>query len=269
MTVDRFFDLLAEELKENPQFKAYYKFLDDPKRFEFRKAYFTQRLSYIEKQIQDKETRIWDCGCGYGTTCLFLAMNGFKSYGSTLEFYYKEIPQRLEFWKQYGDTSLFSFGYENMFDSHPPANSQDIIIIQDTLHHLEPLQDAIAIFHHVLDKNGKLILVEENGNNVIQNLKLYLRRGNKRIIEIYDDKLDKKILLGNENIRSLKTWTEELYKGKFKIPEESVQYIRFYFPGAYKRGTENIIYKEQQLWKKNKFLRENFFFGLNFVAEKI
>lgn len=268
MTVEHFFELLLEELKENPQFRSYYKFLDDPKMFEFRKAYFVQRLAYIEKHIKDKNSRIWDCGCGYGTTCIFLAMNGYKSYGSTLEFYYKEIPKRLEFWKKHGDVSLYSYGYENMFDSHPEPKSTDIIIIQDTLHHLEPLQDAISIFHKVLDDQGKMILVEENGNNVIQNFKLYLRRGNKRIIEIYDEKLDKKILLGNENIRSLKTWRKELNKGGFNIPEDSVQYIRYYFPYAYKQGAEKVIEKEQQLWRKNKFLRENFFFGLNYIAEK-
>ncbi len=267
MEVKEFFEIFLEELKQNPALHKYYKFLGESSSFEFRKAYFCQRLQYIIDNIENKNANIWDCGCGYGTTDIFLAINGIKTFGSTLEFYYKEIPKRLEFYSKYGDMSLFTYSYENLFDQCPPPNSHDIVILQDTLHHLEPLQDALKIFKSVLKPEGKIILVEENGNNSIQNLKLYLRRGNKRIIEIYDDRLKKNILIGNENIRSHKAWSTELEKENFYIKPDKTNYIRLYPPLFYKKDNiDSIIEKEQRIWKTNAFLREKFFFGLNMIV---
>ena len=44
MTVDAFFELFLEELKQNNTLQTYYKFLNDSSGFYFRKAYFVQRL---------------------------------------------------------------------------------------------------------------------------------------------------------------------------------------------------------------------------------
>lgn len=268
MTVEAFFDHFVEELKENEDLRYYYKYLEDPKRFEYRKAYFCQRLQYIIDHI-DSNSTIWDCGCGFGTTAIFLSINGIASHGTTLEHYIKQIPKRLDYWSQFGDVSKFTYSYENIFDHDFEKASYDLIIIQDTLHHLEPIQDALSILNHVLKPKGKLLIIEENGNNVIQNTKLFLQRGNKRIIEIYDETLQKNILLGNENIRSLKKWDSEFKQKGLKIVDESVQYIRYYLPFMFpnEKASEKVN-KEQQLWKKNKFLKEYFFFGINFMVEK-
>lgn len=268
MTVEEFFEIFLIELKDNPDLQDYYKFLGNSSSFDFRKAYFTQRLQYIANQIHEKDSAIWDCGCGFGTTCLFLAMNGYKTFGSTLEFYFKQIDKRKEFWSKYGDSSLFTASYENIFDNFPQKESLDYIILQDTLHHLEPIDDALKIFKTSLKNNGKMILIEENGNNLIQNTKLYLKRGNKKVISIWDEKLQKNILLGNENIRSLNKWNNIFKKHNFSILQTSIQYIRFYFPQFYNNNIPEIIDKEQRLWNKNKFLKEYFFFGLNFVVIK-
>lgn len=268
MEVEDFFKLFLEELKINTSLGKYYKFHQSNASFEFRKAYFCQRLQYIKDNIESNNLNIWDCGCGYGTTGIFLALNGIPVYGSTLEFYIKQIPKRLDFYKAYGNVDLFTYSYENIFDSHPAQGSQDIIIIQDTMHHLEPLQEAISVLKKVLKPSGKMILIEENGSNVVQNLKLFLRRGNKRIIEIYDERLDKNILLGNENIRNLSLWKKEFSKQGFTILPEKTQYIRFYPPFFYKPGNTNrILEKEQRLWKKNSLLKEKLFFGLNFIVK--
>jgi SAM-dependent methyltransferase len=269
MEVSEFFDLLVEELRQNPGLRKYYKFLESKSGFEFRKAYFCQRLQYIRDHIKSPEQRIWDCGCGYGTTGFFLALNGIPSYGTTLEFYYKLIPERIRYWEKQGDVSLFTYSYENLFDRHPADNSKDIILIQDTLHHLEPLQDALMIFNKVLDSEGRLLIVEENGNNVIQNFKLFLRRGNKKIIELYDETLQKKVLLGNENIRGLSEWKAELARQHFRVMEDETQYVRFYPPFVFKNNnTSSVIEKEQTLWKKSTPVKEYLFFGLSFMAEK-
>ena len=270
ITVEEFFGHLLEELKQNEDLRYYYKYLEDPAKLAYRKAYFTQRLQYIYDHITDPNLKIWDCGCGFGTTAIFLSMNGISSHGTTLEHYIKQIPKRLEYWSQFGDVSKFTYSYEDIFDHQFEEGSYDLIIIQDTLHHLEPLSKALQILNHVLSKNGKLLIIEENGNNVIQNAKLFLQRGNKRIIEIYDEKLDKKILLGNENIRSLKTWDKAFKKEGFQIDRKSVQYIRYYLPFMFpNEKAEERINKEQSLWKKNNFLKEYFFFGINFMVDKV
>jgi len=270
MTVEQFFDLFVEELKNNEDLQYYYKYLENPTKFEFRKAYFCQRLQYIADNITDPTLRIWDCGCGFGTTAIFLSINGISSHGTTLEHYIHQIPQRLKYWEQFGDVSKFTYSYENIFDHQFEANSYDLIIIQDTLHHLEPLGEALQVLHHVLSPKGHLLIIEENGNNVIQNLKLFKQRGNKRIIEIYDESLKKNILLGNENIRSLATWQAEFKKEGFNIEQDTVQYIRYYLPFAFpnKKAKERVK-KEQQIWKNNNFLKEYFFFGINYLVEKV
>ncbi len=269
MNVEEFFQLFLKEIEANASLQYYYKYLENPKRLEYRKAYFCQRLQYIYDNIDNPELRILDCGCGFGTTALFLSINGIKSHGTTLEHYIKEIPQRLEYWSQFGDVSGFTYSYENLFDHEFEANSYDLIIIQDTLHHLEPLNNALQILNGILDKGGKLLIIEENGNNVIQNAKLFLQRGNKRIIEIYDEQLKKNILLGNENIRSLKKWRSEFQNENFAVIEDSVQYIRYYLPFMFpNEKAQEKISKEQALWKSNQFLKEFFFFGINFMVEK-
>jgi SAM-dependent methyltransferase len=270
ITVEEFFELFLEELKQSPDLTSYYKFLSSPGSFEFRKAYFIQRLKYIEQQLGNKNAAIWDCGCGYGTTDIFLALNGYKVHGTTLEFYYKYLPARMAYWSKIGDVSGFTYSYENLFDSPPAPASYDHIIIQDTLHHLEPLQDALKIFHNALRPKGTMIVVEENGRNVVQSFKLYLQRGNKRIITIYDEQLKKDILLGNENIRSYEKWREELAKQKLEIDPKSVDYVRLFPPFSFKEGkAQEVVQKENRLWRNNPFLKNYFFFGLNFTAHKL
>lgn len=55
----------------------------------------------------------------------------------------------------------------------------------------------------------------------------------------------------------------------FKFDEESIEYIRYYFPGKYDgKNTETIISKEQKMWPTSRLKREFMFFGMNFTIEK-
>lgn len=268
MQPEQFFELMLKELEVHTEMQPYYKFLGKKTSLHFRRNYFLERLRYIQQHIgSNRDISIWDCGSGYGTTCLFLAMNGIRTHGTTLEFYYDMVQKRKEYWSRYGDTSLFSCSYENLFDSPPAANSYDLIIVQDTLHHLEPINDALQIFHDCLRKDGRVLAIEENGNNVIQRAKLYKYRGNKRIITIWDEKLQKDILIGNENIRSLQAWSQLFDKNGFHIDDKSVQYIRYYLPLNYRFvDAEKLLRKEKAIQSTRGMRREYFFFGLNFIA---
>jgi SAM-dependent methyltransferase len=273
MSPEQFFELMLKELEVHTEMQPYYKFLGKKSSWHFRRNYFLQRLRYIHKYIVEggnpQSLSIWDCGCGYGTTCIYLALNGIATHGTTLEFYYDTIQKRKEYWSKYGDTSLFTCTYENLFDNRPAPASYDWIIVQDTLHHLEPINDALQIFKDSLKPGGRVLSIEENGNNVIQRLKLYKYRGNKRIITIWDEKLQKDILIGNENIRSLANWSELFAKNGFEIKNDSVQYVRYYLPVSYRfSDPDTLLAKEQEIQTGPGMRREYFFFGLNFVAKK-
>lgn len=186
MNIDQFFALFLKELEIQLRLWHYYKFHTDPGSLEFRKAYFCQRLQYIADNITKKDSITCDIGCGYGSTALFLAFNCCKVHCTTLESYFKEIPARIAYWSQFGDVSGFTFGYEDLFDESKDKGECDYIIIQFTLHHLEPIDQVLQIICNLLRPDVQLVSVEENGNNVIQSLKLYKQRGNSLIIEFYD-----------------------------------------------------------------------------------
>jgi len=271
MTTSTFLNLFIQELDENLNLFPYYKLNHGSfAQKEFRKAYFLQRLNFIEKHIEKKENiAILDCGCGYGTTAFFLSMNDIPVLGTTLEFYFDQIDNRKKYWSSYGNIENVVFEYQNIFESTFKGNSFDYIILQDTLHHIEPVAEAIQIFFKLLKKDGKLILVEENGACFARQAILFAKRRNKRIIEYFDPKLQKTILLGNENIRTEKEWIRLFENEGFTNMANETGYVRFYYPFAYKsKKMEKIIEKEQKIAQKNAWLRSRFFFGINMVFAK-
>lgn len=269
MNIEEFFKILLEETKTNKQVAHYHGFLKDSSLFEARKVYFCQRLEYLKNQIDDPDMFIWDCGCGYGTLSIFLAINNIRVHGTTIgEHYCEGIAKRYEYWKKYGDLSSFSVSFESLFDSPPQLNLYDAIVIQDTLHHLEPLQQALGILHNSLVNNGKLIVMEPNGKNIVHRIKQFLRRGNNRVIEIYDKYLQKKILYGDENFKSLQEWEKE-FKNQNLVIEPNIEHLKLFLPFIYNNYDIDKLRKiEKYLAAKSEFLRNYFFFGINFVARK-
>ncbi|MCR4965708.1 MAG: class I SAM-dependent methyltransferase [Bacteroidales bacterium] len=271
MLKEEFYTHLCEELRQNPALYPYYKLTHGSEhQQQFRKAYFMQRLEYLEKHLDfSKPLKIWDCGCGYGTTGLYLAMNGIPSIGSSLEYYIDQLDNRRKFWQQFGDTSLFTYHYANVFDENIEPESYDVIIMQDTLHHIEPVEKALNLFYRALKKGGRVILIEENGGCIVKSLMLFMQRGNKRVVEMYDETLKKKVLMGNENIRSEAQWLELFAKTPFTLLKDSLYYTRILPPSAYKkRSCQEVIEREQSYWYPKKWFREHCFFGLNMVFEK-
>lgn len=269
MTVEKFFLLFEEELRSNKELTNYHRVINSESLYHFRRAYLEQRFNYVVSHINKPGARVWDVGCGFGTTSILLALNGFEVTGTTLEYYYDQMQERLKYWSRFGDLSRLTFEYKNMFDESPADESFDFIVAQDTLHHLEPFDEAVRIFYKVLKPGGKIVVSEENGNNIICNLKHFRERGFRRVKTIYDERLQKDILIGDENTRGLKKWRKEFSIMPFRFDEDSIEYIRYYLPGKY-TGTNSaeIIEKEQQMWRKSRVKRELMFFGMNFTIEK-
>jgi SAM-dependent methyltransferase len=196
-------------------------------------------------------------------------LNGHQVTGSTLEFYYDKIQNRLDYWNNFGDLSALNIKYENIFDVPIKEKIYDSVIVQDTLHHLEPINEALHIIHKSLKDDGNAIIIEENGNNIINSLKNFRQRGFKRITEIYDEKLKKKILFGNENTRSFKKWKELFKDSEFELEDDKAEYVRLFPPWYFKEDNYiKLQEREQKIWRQNRFLKEYFFFGINFIARK-
>ena len=269
MSVKEFLELFIKELEQNTNLREYHRIINSPKSFLFRKAYVEQRFNYVDKALNDIGGEIWDLGCGYATTSIFLALNGKSITGTTLEFYYDKVSERFDYWSKFGSLDKLKINYENIFDKKVVPGAYEAVLVQDTLHHLEPIDNAIEIISKSLTENGRVVVSEENGNNIIQNAKLYKQRGNKRIKEIYDEKLGKTILLGDENIRSLKKWKQLFAKQGMKINEPATEYIRFYPPNFFREENYyDLIAKEQKIADRNNLLKERMFFGLNYTVSK-
>ena len=127
----------------------------------------------------------------------------------------------------------------------------------------------MQILSNSLKPNGKLIAVEVNGSNIIERFRYFILRGNKTVIELYDEKLNKTILLGNENVRPIKNWRKLFKNNGFQIQPQSIEYVRVFFPFFYKIiKFEKLLKIEKFIWKKNSLIRHYFYFGLNFTATK-
>ena len=169
MTIHEFFDHFVEELKHAPAMAGYYRFLEGgSRRFYFRKNYFCRRLAYAAAHVGPAQHVVWDCGCGFGTTGLFLALNGYTVLGTTVESEYDDvIPERLAYWSRFGDVSGFQYAHKDLFDAAECDAQYDRIIVQDTLHHLEPIDEAVLRLRRALKPRGAIVAIEENGANIM------------------------------------------------------------------------------------------------------
>jgi SAM-dependent methyltransferase len=267
MSVDEFLELFVKELELNESLRKYYRLINHRKRYLWRRAYLEQRLRYISDSAGSAPGNVWDVGCGYGTTAIFLALNGFNVLGNTLEFYFQQINNRFDYWSRYGNLGNLKVEYANLYDMNVPHNFYDIIVAQDTLHHLEPIHDAIKIFADSIKPNGKLLVTEENGLSFFIRMKNFSKRGFKKIVEYHDEQLNKTIPIGNENARGLKEWRRLFEENGFDLPEKFTEYIRLYPHFFYKLSNYDLIrHRELRLLKKLPMLYEFLFFGINFTA---
>lgn len=268
MNVPEFLDHLVAELEVNPDLRSYYRLLEHPARFHWRKAYLEQRLQFVERQLGTQPKTLLDVGCGYGSTAIFACLNGHRVKGTTLEFYFEQIQRRRAYWERFGDLSGMEVVYENLFDGAPEPNTYDHIIVQDTLHHLEPIGEACARLFTKLKPGGSLIVVEENGCHPFIRAKNFATRGFNRVGEIWDERLGKMIPFGNENARGRTKWQRILRNAGFEVAGET-EVVRMLPPGCFSQDNySKRIFTEQRLAQRAGLMRDFLFFGINFIAVK-
>src|SRR4030043_2441277 len=117
MNVEEFLDLFIRELEYNKSLRNYYRLIDSSMSFHFRKAYLHQRLSFVDRYVTRTNASVWDIGCGYASTAIFLTLKGHKVSGTTLEYYYDQIQQRLEYWNKMGNLDKLNIEYQDLFDT--------------------------------------------------------------------------------------------------------------------------------------------------------
>jgi SAM-dependent methyltransferase len=267
MSVAEFLELFIKELEINSNLREYYRLLNNKSRFLWRKAYLEQRLRYVHAHLPPAPGNIWDVGCGYATTAIFLALNGYQVQGNTLEFYFDTIQSRLDYWSKFGDLSRLKIMYANLFDMEIRSREFDVIIAQDTLHHLEPIDQSFKIFGKSLKPGGRLVVTEENGQSLFIRLKNFSKRGFKKTNEFYDEHLKKNILFGNENARSMQEWERLLNEHGFELPSEEIEYIRIYPPFSYNDSNYQHLMRKDKIQGKNiPLFHELLYFGINFTA---
>jgi 2-polyprenyl-3-methyl-5-hydroxy-6-metoxy-1,4-benzoquinol methylase len=267
MDTAEFLELFIKELELNSELREYYRLINNRKKYLWRRSYLEQRLEYVSMQCPPEAKKVWDVGCGYGTTSIFLALNGHSVYGNTLEFYFNKIGKRLDYWGKFGNLDKLNIEYANLFDLNVAHNQYDIIIAQDTLHHLEPINEAISIFYQSLRPDGKIIVTEENGLSIFIRIKNFSKRGFKRINEFYDDRLQKQILFGNENARSIHVWKKLFTEHGFQVPIGEIEYVRL-LPHFFFNHKNHLLLREEEkiASRKMPLVRDFLFFGINFTA---
>jgi|WetSurSiteA1Bulk_404760.scaffolds.fasta_scaffold10913_2 SAM-dependent methyltransferase len=269
MDVLTFLELFIKELEINPGLREYYRLLNHKGRYYWRKAYLEQRLEYVDQELGIDSGKIWDVGCGYATTAIFLSLKGFEVFGNTLEFYYDKISRRLDYWSRFGDISHLRIEHSDHFDKPFAAEQFDAVIAQDTLHHLEPIQEAVQIISASLKSGGRLVVTEENGHHPFIILRNFAHRGFRKVTAYYDERLQKTIMFGDENARSFGSW-QRILKSSHLVPVSNhAEYMRALPPCCFSRNNYYQLIKMEKMAGKNlPGLREFLFFGINFTAIK-
>jgi len=269
MDVQNFMALFEKELETNSRLHAYYRFHSDRKRYWFRKAYFEQRLEYIAGQTKGTGLQIWDAGCGFATSAIYLALNGHQVYGDTLEYYSGGIGERLAYWGQHGDLRQLEVKHENIFHHAHSGQTYDVILVQDTLHHLEPVQEALDLFYLMLRPGGRLVVVEENGDSLFIRAKNMRIRGFKRKGMYHDGLTGTSVPFGNENARGRKAWFRLLASAGFDTKNPDLEFIRILPPFLFnEKNHADRMQWERKIGRDCRVIRKFFYFGMNFTVTR-
>lgn len=234
----------AEEFRSIPHdwdvFTRYYRGLLDPTKvsqIRFKSLFFSMRLqpilTYVQEftQVHGCPPHILDLGAGFGLESLLICLVGACVHGidsslSMVEHARKRVSRyqeshQLNLDLRYDCVNIFNF---------PQDKPYDAIYCSATLHHIEPVAQAIRIISDLLKPGGYFFLSDENGFSPVQQLVVQKRIGWMRPRKYIksDPGTGERFVYGNENIRSLYGWKHLVERTDMQ--PEAVKYCRFLPP---------------------------------------
>jgi 2-polyprenyl-3-methyl-5-hydroxy-6-metoxy-1,4-benzoquinol methylase len=219
---------------------TYYKGLLDPTqttRIQFRALFFAMRLqpvlSYIQqfKLQHNSAPRILDLGCGMGLESLLLSLAGAVVHGIDPWSEMIKFAQyrQTKYQAHYGIQLNLDYEHINLF-KYTPSEPYDAVYSSATLHHIEPVSDAIKKISQLIKPDGYFFLSDENGLSPVQQLAVQKKIGwiHPRKFWRIDSDTGERYLYGNENIRATFLWGR--YMRDAGLKPQTIKYCRFLPP---------------------------------------
>ncbi len=186
-------DFLPET--ENKIFSHYYR--SYKKRFNnyLKNNYNEQTKELLEIAAKIDRPKILEIGVGCGTEALWLALKGYDVSGVDIDDDLLSVARRRQELLETARGQKISCTFIKKSLLEMDATKKfDIIWLEQTLHHLEPRQPMLDQIVRLLKPNGYLIISEINAYNPLNQLRFFLFRGFKTVINY------KGHLFGNERI---------------------------------------------------------------------
>lgn len=164
---------------------------------------YNRRLCPIINLVKKKKKKlkILEVGFGFGHELLWVAQFGHEVHGIDVKSIFFEIcsTSRKALEKVVNKKLNVNISNLNLLDLDE-NNKFDLIFMKDTFHHLEPREDIVSKINKLLNKNGRVIIIEPNAMNPMIQYQMFKIRGLKTIVEKQDPKTGKKFIYGNERL---------------------------------------------------------------------
>lgn len=203
----------------------------------FRAVFFAMRLqpvlTYVSQFVDThhRAPNILDLGCRFGLETILIGRSGACVHGidpernaileaAVLKTHY-EKQERVELDVRYEKANLFSFN---------PPETYDAIYSSATMHHIEPMGQAMPLVAKLIKPGGYFFLSDENGLSPAQQLIVQKRIGwmRSRKLWLTDSETGQPFLYGNENIRPPFRWAHLMKQAG--LQPVSLKYCRFLPP---------------------------------------
>jgi 2-polyprenyl-3-methyl-5-hydroxy-6-metoxy-1,4-benzoquinol methylase len=172
----------------------------------FRALFFAMRLQPVLTYIQraPEPPHILDLGCGYGLESTLLSQAGARVWA--IDTASEKIAEARR--QQSGKSLDLRYDTASLFDFHPDVQF-DAVYSSATLHHIEPVGQAIQVIADLLKPGGWFFLSDENGYSPVQQLAVQRRIGwtSPRYVTRTDPTTGLTQPYGHENIRAPFQWS--------------------------------------------------------------
>ncbi|MCB9455385.1 MAG: class I SAM-dependent methyltransferase [Anaerolineaceae bacterium] len=203
----------------------------------FKALFFAMRLqpvlTYIAafQQTHNRPPQILDIGCGFGLESILLVHSGAQVHGldgSDAKIAGAE-KLRAAYEAAFANQLKLTYQVSNLFQFHPERQF-DAVYSSATLHHIEPISEAILTIADFLAPGGTFFLSDENGYSPAQQVAVQKRIGwtSSRKYWQTNHETGEKFLYGNENIRAPFQWIRHVRKAG--MHPETIKYCRFLPP---------------------------------------